>query len=162
MTKDAPVETAGLRRAFRLTLAFKIGDGILETIGGVALLFVSPNQIDSWVSALTLHELTNDPHDVIANALVAMAAKLTIGATLYAAIYLLAHGLVKVVLATAVWREKLWAYNWMIGFLLLFIAYQIYELVDAWRWTMFALTIFDALVVWLTYRESKIHHAAAK
>jgi len=96
---------------------------------------------------------------VIANALTRFAASLTIGATLYAAIYLLAHGLVKVVLATAVWREKLWAYNWMIGFLLLFIAYQIYELSTDWRWTMFGLTVFDAVIVWLTFRESRIHHA---
>jgi len=159
MTSKRLVETTALRRAFRLTLGFKIADGLLETIGGTALLFVKPAQIDSWVQALTLHELSVDPKDMIANALTKFAESLTIGATLYAAIYLLAHGLVKVILATAVWREKLWAYNWMIGFLFLFIAYQIYELSTDWRWTMFGLTIFDLVVVWLTWRESRIHHA---
>lgn len=153
------VETKGLRRAFRLTIGLKIADGILEVIGGVALLFVKPSQIDSFVQTLTMHELSKDPHDVVANLLVDFASKLTIGATLYAAIYLLAHGLVKVVLASAVWREKLWAYSWMLGFLLLFIAYQCYELATEWRWTMFGLTIFDLVVLWLTWREYTIHRA---
>ena len=161
MTTAAPVETNALRRAFRLTLAFKIADGALETVGGIALLFIKPSQIADWVRALTEHELSADKNDLIANALLKAAAGLTIGATLYAAIYLLAHGLVKVVLATAVWRERLWAYNWMLGFLLLFIAYQIYELAVDWRWTLFGLTVFDLIMAWLTFRESRIHHAQA-
>lgn len=41
----------------------------------------------------------------------------------------------------------------MIGFLLLFIAYQMYRLVLYPTFGLSALTIFDAVIVWLTWRE---------
>ena len=41
----------------------------------------------------------------------------------------------------------------MIGFLLLFIGYQLYRLVLSPTFGLSALTIFDAVIVWLTWRE---------
>lgn len=41
----------------------------------------------------------------------------------------------------------------MIGFLLLFIGYQVYRLALSPTFWLTALTIFDALIVWLTWRE---------
>jgi len=67
------------------------------------------------------------------------------------------HGAVKIVLVWALLRDRLWAYPWMIGFLLVFIAYQCYLLVLAFSWPLALLTAFDALVVWLTWREYGIH-----
>jgi uncharacterized membrane protein len=58
------------------------------------------------------------------------------------------------VLVALVLREKLWAYPWLIVLLLAFVGYQIYRL----AWVHFsvgltALTVFDAVLVWLTWRE---------
>jgi len=41
----------------------------------------------------------------------------------------------------------------MIGFLLLFIGYQLYRLVLSLTFGLSALTIFDVFIVWLTWRE---------
>jgi len=66
---------------------------------------------------------------------------------------LLLHGVVKVVLVAALLRDKIWAYPWMITFLIVFIVYQIYRMTFAFSIGLLGLTVFDVVVVWLTYRE---------
>ena len=71
----------------------------------------------------------------------------------FGAAYLLTHGLVKIVLVGALLRNKLWAYPWMIAVLVAFIGYQLYRIAVGPTAGMVALTIFDAVIVWLTRRE---------
>lgn len=144
---------------FDISLIIKGLDGLLELIGGILLLFVSPAQIGVIAQVLTQHELSEDPHDLIANYLVHLTNNLSLSASVFAAIYLLLHGLVKVVLVWAVLRDHLWAYPWMIAFLLIFIGYQSYELVVAFSWGLTVLTAFDIFIVVLTWREYGIHRA---
>jgi uncharacterized membrane protein len=74
-------------------------------------------------------------------------------AVIFGAIYLLLHGAVKVVLVIALLLNKLWAYPWMIIVLLIFIGYQLYRIALQPSVGMVALTIFDAVIVALTWRE---------
>jgi uncharacterized membrane protein len=129
-------------------------DGVLEVIGGILLLVVSPQTIAHLARVLTAHELSEDPHDLIARYLLHTTGHLSASTTLFGAIYLLSHGLAKVVLVALVLREKLWAYPWMIALLLAFIAYQLYR-ITAVRFSagLTALTVFDIALVWLTWRE---------
>jgi len=143
-----------LDRTFRIGLVLKGLDGLLEVIGGTLLLFLSPHAIQHIIRALTAHELSEDPHDRIANYLLHSTSHLNTGITIYGAIYLLAHGISKVVLVALVLRDKLWAYPWLMALLLLFIAYQLYQ-ITAVRFSvgLTALTVFDAALVWLTWLE---------
>lgn len=152
---STPDRTA-LGRAFLVTLILKGVDGALELVAGVALLLVSPAQLEAVARSLTRHELREDPHDPIANALVHYATTLNVSATTFGAIYLLAHGIVKVVLVFAVLRDKLWAYPWLIGFLVVFIGYQVYELFVHASWGLAALTAFDIVMVLLTVQEYRV------
>ena len=68
----------------------------------------------------------------------------------------LLHGVVKIVLVWAVLKEKLWAYPWMIAFLLVFIAYQLYRISVSFSWGMVLLTAFDIFIVWITWREYRL------
>lgn len=138
---------------FRIVIILKGLDGVLELIGAVLLLLVKPTQIAGLVQLLTQHELSQDPHDFLATHLVTAAGHLTGAATLFGALYLLIHGLVKVVLVWAVLKHQLWAYPWMIAFLLVFIVYQAYRLVIGFTPGLFLLTLFDILVTVLTVRE---------
>lgn len=56
-------------------------------------------------------------------------------------------------LVGALLRNQIWAYPWMIVFLVAFIAYQVYRMTFAFSVGLLALTIFDVFVAWLTYRE---------
>ena len=150
-----------LDRTFRITVALKGLDGLLEVLVGAALLFVSPGSINRIVRSLTTHELAQDPSDFFARHLLNSASHLSAGSTIYGAIYLLSHGVAKVVLVVLVLRNKLWAYPWMIALLLAFIAYQLYQLTTKLSIPIILLTLFDAFVVWLTWREYRSKRAAA-
>ena len=142
-----------LDRTFKISLILKGLDGVLEFLGGLLLFFVPPQSIQAVVKTLTQHELAYDPHDFIATRLLHSTASLTKGTVLFSAIYLLTHGLVKIVLVVAVLKKQLWAYPWMIGFLLIFIVYQLYRMSYRFTLALLILTAFDAFIVWLTTLE---------
>jgi uncharacterized membrane protein len=156
-TPDHPPPGAlspALDKTFKIGLVLKGLDGVLEVAGGIVLLFVSPQSIQHLVRTLTAHELSQDPHDLIARYLVHSTSHLSTGITLFGAVYLLSHGIAKIVLVALVLRDKLWAYPWLIALLLAFIGYQIYRLAAVhFSVGLTALTVFDAALVWLTWRE---------
>jgi len=164
MTADETGNTSVLDRTFRISVALKGLDGVLEVIGGIALLFVSPATLQSWARSLTAHELAQDPHDFVARHLLHSASQLSHSTTLFGAVYLLTHGIAKVVLVVAVLRGQLWAYPWMIALLGVFIVYQIYRLSYRISIGLLLLTLFDVFVVVLTvleYRRKRSSSAAS-
>lgn len=142
-----------LDRTFEVAIILKGLDGVLEAVGGLILLLVTPATINRIVTTLTQHELSQDPHDFVATHLINTAHGLTRGSVLFASLYLLAHGAVKIVLVAALLSNRLWAYPWMIAFLVVFIVYQVYRMTLVPSAGLAALTAFDVFVVWLTYRE---------
>jgi uncharacterized membrane protein len=149
-----------LDTTFKIGLVLKGLDGVLEVAGGILLLFLSPQAIEHLVRVLTAHELSEDPHDLIARYLLHTTAHLNHGTTLFGAIYLLSHGIAKIVLVALVLRDKLWAYPWLIGLLLAFIGYQLYRITAVhFSIGLTLLTVFDAFLVWLTWREYRAKRA---
>ena len=142
-----------LDRVFAVGIVGKGLNGAVELVGGLLLLSVTPDRIRQLAASWTYEELSEDPHDLIATHLLHTAHGLTGPAVLFGAAYLLVHGLVKVVLVVALLLNKLWAYPWMIVILLLFIAYQLYRIVLDPTAGLIGLTIFDAVIVGLTWRE---------
>lgn len=142
-----------LDRLFAIGIILKGLDGLGELIAGFFLLFVRPSQINRWVVLFTRGELREDPHDFIAGHLRSGAHQLDPHGLIFVAVYLLAHGVIKVVLVVALLRDKFWAYPWMIAALIAFIGYQVYEIIVDPRLSMVLLTIFDILIVLLTWRE---------
>lgn len=147
-------------RAFRTTLYFKGLDGLLETIGGILLLLIKPEQINHFARWFTQGELSQDPHDFIANHILKTAHQLTGASLIFGALYLLSHGVVKIVLVFEVLRGHLWAYIGLIGVTAIFVIYQIYRLVDKFSISLFLLTIFDLVIIYLTQKEYRRHLAA--
>ena len=150
-----------LDQTFEVGIILKGLDGALEVIGGLLLLVVSPATIARLVTSLTQHELSEDPRDLLATHLLKTAHGLTGSALLFGAVYLLSHGAVKVVLVAALLKNELWAYPWMIVFLGVFIVYQVYRLSLKPSVGLTALTVFDAVIAGLTYREYRKQLALA-
>ena len=146
-----------LDRAFRIAIVLKGLDGLLELVGGIALLFISPASINHLIRWATAHELAQDPNDLLARHLLHSASQLSTSSTLYGAIYLLLHGAAKVVLVIALLRDKLWAYPWLIALLIVFIVYQSYRLSYRFTAGLLLLTLFDVVVTVLTWREYQAH-----
>jgi len=142
-----------LHRVFALGIWLKGLDGVLEIAGGFIVLLTSNRALNQFVIILTQHELVEDPHDRIANALRQAAAQVSANTKLFASLYLLAHGLAKIVLVVAVLSGKRWAYPATIGFLGCFIVYQLYRLSYHFTVELLLLTLFDSGIVCLTWRE---------
>lgn len=147
--------TNKLDKIFVVSIILKALDGLLETAGGILLIFVSPESVTKWATAITQHELSNDPNDFIARHILKSAHSFASGGRTFAAIYLLTHGLSKVILVIEILREHLWAYKGMIGLLALFIIYQVYRMFYEPAIWLVVLTVFDAFVIYLTIREEK-------
>jgi uncharacterized membrane protein len=142
-----------LHRAFRAGVWIKGIDGLLELVGGLLFLTVPHDAVGRIVTVLTQHELGEDPHDLVATALRAAAGRLTADMQLFAALYLLTHGVVKVFLAVELLRGRRWSYLPAIIFLCLFISYQVYRLTVHWSVLLLFLACLDVFITVLIARE---------
>jgi len=148
-------------KAFRISLYLKGLDGLLECLGGVLLLLINPDQINHWAARLTQGELSEDPHDFIANHILKTAHHLTGASLVFGAVYLLSHGVVKLVLVVEVLRNHLWAYLGLIGVTSLFVIYQLYRLLEEFSLGLTLLTVFDLAIIYLTQKEYRQRTAKA-
>lgn len=158
-----PRDLSGLRRlihrAFEVGVGLKGLDGALEIIGGLLLLTISPRHVSTLVLQLTQHELSEDPHDLVASYLVRLSKGLTVEGQLFGAAYLLTHGVVKLALVAALLKRRLWAYPAAIGLFALFGAYQVYRYTFTHSLYLILLTILDVVVIcltWLEYTKVKV------
>jgi uncharacterized membrane protein len=142
-----------LHDTFRTGITMKGIDGLLEIIGGVLLWFVKPSQISGPMQLFFQHELSRDPHDFIAKHLLHMSVKLANSDPTFASLFLLSHGVVKVVLIIGLWLDKLWAYPATIVVFGAFSAYQMYRFTHTHSIFLVLLTIFDVFLIYLTWHE---------
>ncbi|HEV2751968.1 MAG TPA: DUF2127 domain-containing protein [Gemmatimonadales bacterium] len=147
------------RRERIVHLLFEIGviakgiDGVLEIVGGVLLLLISPTQLHYIARILTQHELSEDPHDIVANYILHSSQGLSAGVKLFGAIYLLWHGVVKGGLVTALLLKRRWAYPTAIVAFLLFLVYQLYRYSHTSAPELLLLSVLDVVVILLTWFE---------
>jgi len=149
-------------KVFAVGLGLKGLDGLGEVVGGLWLLLLGPLRLQAWIGALVAPELRQDPGDFVATHILHWAAQFNQGSVLFAAIYLLSHGVTKLVVIVEILRGRLWAYPGLIWLTAAFAAYQIYHMAVAGpSFAFVALTLFDLLIIALTvveYRKLR-HHA---
>src|SRR5207244_5761051 len=80
---------------FLLSVWSKGVAGLLETIGGLLLLFIPHTGLNALVVFLTAPELAEDPTDRIATLLQRMVQELGTDTRLFASGYLIVHGIIK-------------------------------------------------------------------
>jgi uncharacterized membrane protein len=142
-----------LDKAYEIGIIVKGIDGILELIGGLLVLTISPHTVTGITNFLTQDALQENPHNFIAVEIAKAGHHLASGHNVFAAAFLLTHGLVKVVLVTCLLLNKLWAYPWALVVLGLFLIYQIYLLITQPSFSMAFLSVLDVIIIWLIYRE---------
>src|SRR5882724_3036479 len=116
-----------LHRLFLISVWIKGAAGLLETIAGVPFFFVTPRAIEAFVVLLTAPELSEDPNDWIATTLSHAVQHISVDTMLFAAAYLIVHGLIKLFLVASLLLGRLWAYPLSLWFLAAFIVYQCYR-----------------------------------
>src|SRR5258708_35146725 len=149
---------------FAISVISKGVAGALEIVAGTLLFLINPLQVHDIVRILTQHELSEDPHDLVASYLLNSAQHLSAGAHVFAATYLLWHGVVKVVLVAALLLKQRWAYPSAILAFLLFLTYQLYRYSHTLAPELLVLSVFDVVVIvvtWLEYSRLRTSHCFA-
>ena len=137
-------------------------DGALEILGGAVLLLISPMEVHGIVRILTQHELSEDPHDLVAKYFLNSTPHLSGVTQRFAATYLLWHGAVKVALVAGLLLKRRRAYPAAILAFLLFLVYQLYRYSHTHAPELLVLSVADALVIaltWLEYKRLRTAHA---
>lgn len=142
-----------LHDSFRVGITVKGFDGILEIVSGAALWLLSPAKMSDLIRGLCEHMLSRIPNGYISAHLIAASQKLNNDSREFAAFYLLTHGLVKVILVVCLWMNKLWAYPLTIAVFGLFMLYQMARFTHTHSITLILLTVFDGLIIYLTWME---------
>jgi len=114
-----------VKTAFRATITTKGIDGLFEIMGGACLWFIHSSAMSSILGILKV----------------------------FASIFLLSHGVTKVILVIALWRNAPWAYPLTIVLFGVFGAYQMYRFSHAHSIPMLLFTISDVFLIFLTLRE---------
>lgn len=144
--------TPALERWFDVGVAFKGLEGLLEIVSG-AWYAINPAMLHNAIFRLTAKELLHDPDDRIANALRDLAEHVGSDRHTFAVVYLVAHGVVKVVLAGGLLTNRRWAYPFAIVALLAFAAYQLYRFTHTHAPLLPVTSVLDAGIAWLVWRE---------
>jgi uncharacterized membrane protein len=142
-----------LHESFLVSIALKGLGALTEVIAGIAFLKISPDALNRIVMAFIETELPEDRHDFIARHLRDYLIRFGASGKHFATWYLLSHGVVKLILVIALWMNELWAYPAMIVVLTGFIGYQIYRFALTHSMAMIFLSVFDVLVIALTWVE---------
>src|SRR5467141_2315961 len=87
-----------LHALFLISVWFKGVAGLVETIAGILCFFITPGILKSFVVLLTVPELSEDPDDWIATTLSHAVRHISADTMLFAAAYLIVHGLIKLFL----------------------------------------------------------------
>ncbi len=138
---------------FVVGLVLKAVESLTEIAAGLAAWFVSADVVVRTVALLTRGELIKDPNDFIANHLLSAANAFSISNHEFISLYLLAHGIVRLVLIIAIWYGKRWGYQLFMIALALFISYEVYRLILHPSFLIDALAAFDGIVLALAVQE---------
>lgn len=155
MTTDNHAEQTEYRihQLFEVGVLLKGLNAVVETGLGLLLFFVDVRGI---VETFINNELIDDPNDYLATHLQSFTDKLSPGAELYSALYLLSHGIVKGFLVWGLLREKIWAYPASMAVLVLFIIYQVVKFLENHSIGLALLTAFDLVILWLIWHEYRV------
>jgi uncharacterized membrane protein len=145
-----------LSKTFHTGITLKGIDGLLEIAGGVLLWFMKPRELGEIARFIFQHELSRDPDDWIAMHVLHATVKLANADPAFASLFLLSHGVTKVVLVTCLWMNKLWAYPLTIAVFAAFSVYQMYRYTHTHSIWLILLTVFDVVLIYLTWAEYKV------
>jgi uncharacterized membrane protein len=136
-----------LHDLFLIGIIIKGVDGLLELIGGIILLFIKVDFLAKIIEKIFQHELAHDPTDFFANYFMHTSQSITTSMLLFAAIYLIVHGAIKISLFLALWYKKHWAYPVAAVVLSLMIIYQLIRINAHHSIILIFLTLIDMIIL---------------
>ncbi len=138
---------------FRVGMAIKGFDSLLEVLGGIALTM--PFKVQRLLLLASQHEAFRH-HEAMSGRLGRLAETVTTHPSMGTAAYLMVHGGIKVFLIAAILKGYRWAYLWLIGVLTVFTVVEVTRAAMRQEIVTAAFGALDLVVVMLIYREFKM------
>ena len=141
--------------AYRVGIAIKGFDGLVELVAGVALL-VAPGIVHATLSAIFEATHLHEGHtsQFIAHYVARLDEDAARNGITFLIIFLIGHGLVKLVLVYCLLHRIVWVYPYALGALGLFLVYQLYVLaLNPLSPGMWLFTVLDTVIIWLVWGE---------
>lgn len=134
-------------------ILLKTADAVLEVVGGIALLFISAQTINNVVHGLVQPELAEDPGDLLARYILKLMGHVSPTSKMFAVVYLLVHGAVKLVIVGTIWLRQLWGYPLAGAVFSAFAVYQMVRFAYTYSIMMILLTVLDVIIIALLWPE---------
>jgi uncharacterized membrane protein len=148
-----------LRLAFFVAVAVKGIDGLIETLAGLAVAIVGTPGIYALVIQITAPELDLHPDSRAVHLIRHGAFDLAHVSSRFIIIWLLVHGILKLVLAVELLRERMWIFPVAAATLSGFVIYMASRLAVHWSPWLVAFALFDLITVALVLNEWRAHRA---
>ena len=148
-----------LHRFFELGIIVKGIDGGFELVGGLLLIFLSPSAINRVVFFFVEGELKEDPTDLVANLLL-HTTRSAIEVRVPASVFLIVHGIVKLVLVGGLVTNRLWSYPAAIVVFAGLTVFQLYQLNQQYSLFLEIVTVLDVIVILLVVAEYRFMRIA--
>lgn len=156
-----------LHRLFTATLAVKGSLAAIEAAVG-AWLWVraqfpsAPNiPIEGSIDWLNSHDLTDAPQDPVVQGTETLVHSLAATPDNFYYLYLVMHGLLKLIMVILLARRVRWAYPAAMALLTIFVIYQVYEFNQSHSFYLLLLCGFDTFMIVLVGREYRYLPKAA-
>jgi uncharacterized membrane protein len=144
-----------IHRLFEVGVTLKALHAAFELVLGAAILAISPVAVSNYFARLAVQLQTRGSATFLVNFLLDLARAVQRGGQHFAGIYLIAVGIINMVLAIGLLTGALWSYPTALGALAVLMSYQLYRYTHTHAIALILLTIFDAgvwLLVWHEYR----------
>jgi len=145
---------AWFEKLYKVGVGIKGIDGLAELVAGVFLL-VAPQALHQFLLSLSGGMAFTHSHTLafVAEYIARLDANLRESDLVFLIIFLLSHGVIKLVLVYCLLRKITWTYPYALTILVGFLAYQIYALVVAPSVWMTTLVVLDTIIIYLVWGE---------
>jgi uncharacterized membrane protein len=140
-------------KIFEIGVLIKSLFGFFEILVGMVFAVSGKMITDNFLVNIAQQEIADDPNDIFANYIIKTVNDFSAGTYLFTVVYLIFHGLVNLILAMALLKNKIWIYPWSMAAFGSFIVYQIYRYFHTHSFALLFLIAFDVLFVALIFLE---------
>ncbi|HEY3611250.1 MAG TPA: DUF2127 domain-containing protein [Pseudonocardiaceae bacterium] len=153
-------------RMFAIAIAVKGIDGALQFLGALLLMVIPPTLITGVANMIITRDLLGDPNGTLSTHLAEAANHFANGSSRwFAIIYLLAHGVIKLILVWALVKRVMWMFPVSVVVLAGFVVYEVWRAVHTHSIALPIFAAIDVVIITLVireYRKLRREHTAAE
>lgn len=140
-------------KLFRVAVLLKGLDGATQLVAGVLLIFLSPTTVNRLAHAVVTRDLLGPPTGPLAGHFEVAVQHFVTGGRTFVIAYLIAHGLIKLVLVIALLRKIMPMYPVAMTALGLFVLFELLRAVQTRSLVLPLFALLDVVIIILVLKE---------